>query len=64
MWAVKSDIILHLRLPPRGTKIHEEDVGKLLLPYCVVSGMLYGFIREGPLRAAKTMRMALNAKGP
>ena len=30
----------------------------------VGSGMLYGFIREGPLRAAKTMRMILNAKGP
>ena len=30
----------------------------------VASGMLYGFIREGPGRAAKTMRMILNAKGP
>ena len=43
--------------------IHEEDGGGFGFP-AVASGMLYGFIREGPLRAAKTMRMILNAKGP
>ena len=43
--------------------IREEDVGSRGFP-AAGSGMLYGFVREGPRMAAKTMRMTLNAKGP
>ena len=43
--------------------IHEEDVGGLRIP-CRGLGDAIWFFREGPLRAAKTMRMILNAKGP
>ena len=42
---------------------HEEGLGSRGFP-AAGSWMLYCFIREGPLRAAKTMRMILNAKGP
>ena len=38
-----------MRLPPRGTKIHEEDVGELRLP----SRGLGDVIRFYPRRAAK-----------
>ena len=71
MWAVKPDIMIHLSLPPRATKMHEDmrlnnlrrGRGGCGFP-AVVSGMLYGFIREGPLRAAKTMRRMYFRKGP